>query len=88
MTLLNTSRRARGGVKVHFHPFLTPALDGGGWLTPLFGRFIPGRNRYPLYKRLNGPQSRSGRVRRTEHILFPNAVLTTKHPARIESCRY
>ena len=26
----------------------------------------PGNNRYPLYRRLGGPQGRSGRVRKTE----------------------
>jgi hypothetical protein len=35
---------------------LTTAVDGGGWLTPRHGRFIPGNEtRYPLYRRLFGP---------------------------------
>ena len=43
---------------------LTSALDGGGWLTPRPGRFNPGKEiRYPLFRRLGGPQGRSGRVR-------------------------
>jgi hypothetical protein len=38
---------------------------GGGWSTPRPSRFTPGEEtRYPLYRRLCGPQSRSGRVRK------------------------
>jgi hypothetical protein len=40
---------------------LTSALDGGGWLAsypPRKGTW------FPLYRRLGGPQSRSGRVRK------------------------
>jgi hypothetical protein len=40
----------------------TSALDGGGWSTPRSGRFTPGKEtRCPLYRRLGGPQGRSGR---------------------------
>ena len=43
---------------------LTSALDVGGWSTPRPDRFTPpGKTRYPLYRRLGGPQGRSGRVR-------------------------
>ena len=36
----------------------------GGWLTPRPGRFTPGKETlYPSYRRLGGPQGRSGRVR-------------------------
>jgi hypothetical protein len=42
---------------------LTSALDRGGWLTPRSGCFTPGKvTRYPLYKRLDEPQGRYGRV--------------------------
>jgi hypothetical protein len=38
---------------------LTSALDRGGWLTLLPGRFTAGKEtRYPPYKRLNGSQGR------------------------------
>jgi hypothetical protein len=34
-----------------------------GWLAPHPGRFTPGKEtRYPLYRRLGGPQDRSGRL--------------------------
>ena len=35
---------------------LTLALDGGGWLTPRPGRFIPWMARHPSCRRLGGPQ--------------------------------
>jgi len=37
----------------------------GRWSAPRPGFFIPGKEtRYPLYRRLGGPQGRSGRVRK------------------------
>ena len=42
----------------------TSALDEGGWSAPRPGRFTPGKDPYPLYRRLGGPQGRSGRVRK------------------------
>jgi len=44
---------------------MTTALEGseGSELRP--GRYLPsGKTRYPLYKRLGGPQGRSGQVRK------------------------
>jgi len=46
---------------------LTTALDGDGWLTSHSDRFIPGKTRYPLCRRLGGPQGRSGRLRKISH---------------------
>jgi hypothetical protein len=46
-----------GGIGGIAPPFLASALDRGKWLTSRSGRFIP---RYPLYRRLYGPQIRSG----------------------------
>ena len=44
---------------------LTLTLDGGGWSTPRPGRFTSGKEtRYPLYRRLGGPQGRSRRLRK------------------------
>ena len=55
--------RGSRGIALHF--FLTSALDGGGWSTPRPGRFTPEKEtRYPLYRRLGGPQGRFGRVRK------------------------
>jgi hypothetical protein len=50
------------GVKVWLHAFLTSALDGDKRSVSNPGCFTPGKSpRYPLYRRLGGPQSRSGR---------------------------
>jgi hypothetical protein len=44
---------------------LTSALGEGGWSTPRPGRFTSGKvTRYPLYRKLGGPQGRSGRLRK------------------------
>jgi len=42
---------------------MTAALEGGQWSAGRPGRILPpGNTRYPLYRRLGGPQGRSGRA--------------------------
>ena len=42
---------------------MTAALEGGKWLAARPGRTLPpGKTRYPLYRKLGGPQGRSGRA--------------------------
>jgi hypothetical protein len=42
---------------------MTAALQGGEWLAARLGRNLPPRkNRYPFYRRLGGPQVRSGKA--------------------------
>ena len=42
---------------------MTAALEGGEWSAARPGRTLPpGKTRYPLYRRLVGPQGRSGRA--------------------------
>jgi len=61
---------------------LTSALNGGA-LMPRPGRFIPIKeSRYPLYRRLGGPQGRSGRVRKISHR---TRIRSPDRPARSES---
>jgi hypothetical protein len=51
-----------GGVDVQNHFFFTSALAGGKKLGSRPCRFTQGKKKqYPLYRRLRGPQSRSGR---------------------------
>jgi len=58
--------RPIGGVEVWLCPFLTAALEGGEGSASLPGRSLPpGNSRYTLYRRLGGPQGRSGQVRET-----------------------
>jgi len=47
------------------------------------GRSLPpGKTRYPLYRRLGGPQGRSGQVRK---ILPPNGIRSPDRPTRSQS---
>jgi hypothetical protein len=47
------------------------------------GRFLlPGKTRYPLYRRLGGPQNRSGQVRKTSHS---TGIRSLDLPARSQS---
>jgi len=40
---------------------MTAALEGGEWSAARPGRsLLPGKTRYPFYRRLGGPQGRSG----------------------------
>jgi len=43
---------------------LTSAIDGMGGQRHTPATLLPGKTRYPLYGRLGGSQSRSGRVRK------------------------
>ena len=41
---------------------MTAALEGDEWSAARSGRTLsPGKTRYPLYRRLGGPQGRTGR---------------------------
>ena len=61
----------------------TSALDGGGWSTPRPALFTPEKEtRYPFYRRLGGPQGRSGRVRK---ISPPTGIRSQDRPFRSES---
>jgi len=44
--------------------FLTSALDGVGGQRHALAALPQGKTRYPLYRRLDGPQGRSGRVQK------------------------
>jgi hypothetical protein len=62
-------------------------LDHGtrrGWEVSVTLRphFTPGKTRYPLYRRLGGPQGRSGQVRK---IWPPTGIWSLDRPARSQS---
>ena len=62
---------------------LTSALEGGVWSTSRPGRFTPQEEtRYPLYRRLDGSQGRSGRVRK---ISPPTGIRSPDRQVRNES---
>ena len=61
---------------------MTAALEDGEWSAERPGRTLPpGKTRYPLYRRLGGPQGRSGRVEN----LAPTGIRTPDCPARSQS---
>jgi hypothetical protein len=61
-----------GEMEVQFHAFLISALDKYEWSvqapTALFLEKLPPPPRYPLHRRLGGPQSRSGRYGEEENL--------------------
>ena len=62
---------------------MTTALEGGGVSVTLRPLFTPGITRYPLYRRLGGPQGRSGQVRKISPP--PTGIQTPDRPTRSQS---
>ena len=61
---------------------MTAALEGGEWSAARSGRtLLPGKTQYPLYRRLGGPQGRSGRAEN----LAPPGFDPSDRPARSQS---
>jgi hypothetical protein len=58
--------------------FLTSALDEVGGQSYDPATLPPGKTRYPLYRRLGGPQGRYGRVRKMSPL--PGFELRTVQP--------
>jgi len=59
------------------------ALEGGEETASCPGRSLPpGKTRYPLYRRLGGPQGRSGQVRK---ISPPTGIQSPDRPVRSQS---
>jgi len=57
---------------------MTAALEGGEWSAARSGRTVPsGKTRYPFYRRLGGPQGRSGR---TENLVLTGIRSRTFQP--------
>ena len=51
---------------VKLYTSMTTALEGGEWSPERPGRTVPpGKTRYPFYRRLDGPQGRSGRAEKS-----------------------
>jgi len=57
---------------------MTTALEGDEGSVSKPGRSLPpGKTRYPLYRRLGGPQGRSGQVRK---ISYPTGIRSPDSP--------
>ena len=63
-TLEQTTKAQRGEQIYSFTLPSTSALDGVGGQRRAPAALLPGKTRYPLYRRLGGPQGRCGRVRK------------------------
>ena len=51
----------RGWVQVQLYSSMTAELEGGEWSAARPGHTLPpGKNRYPFYRSLRGPQGRYG----------------------------
>jgi len=75
----------RGGVELHLYSFFNLGARWGGWPRP--GRFTPGKEtRYPLHRRLGGPQVRSGRG--AENFAGPPNPLQIATPAYKNAWRF
>ena len=61
---------------------LTSAIDGVAGQRHFPAALSPGKTRYPLYRRLGGPQDRSGRVRK---ISPPTGIRSPDRLGRSES---
>jgi hypothetical protein len=62
---------------------LTSTLYRAGWTTPRLGRFTPRkRARYLLFRKVAGPQGRSGQVRK---ISPPTEIRSSDRPVRSET---
>ena len=62
---LCTGRTTYRGSSIELYPFMTTAVEGDEGSASRPGRSLPpGKTRYPMYRRLGGPQGRSGQVRK------------------------
>jgi hypothetical protein len=71
-----TPWRRLGGEDVYYYSFLTSALNGGEWSASRPSRALPqGKDpRYPLDRRLGGPQSWSGKEARGKNHLLVSGI--------------
>jgi hypothetical protein len=74
---LEQATKAQRGSRGMSTPSLTSALYGVGGIRHASAALPPGNTRYPLYRRLSGPQDRSGRVRKisaSDQDSFPGHI--------------
>ena len=80
---LEQATKAQTGKKLYSSSLsLTSALDWGAWSASRPAALPPAMTRYPLFRRLGGPQSRSGRGRK---ISLPTGIRSPDRPARRKS---
>ena len=75
-----TAHRGSRGIALPFHDHGTRRCEESASCP---GRSVPpGKTRYPLYRRLGGPQGRSGQVRK---ISLPTGIRSPDRPARSQA---
>jgi len=74
----NRPWRTREGAEVQLYFSFTSALERAGGQRHGPAALPPGKSRYPLYRRLGGPQGRSGQVQKISPP--PGFVCQTIHP--------
>ena len=79
---LELATKAKTGEEYSSTLSLASVLEGAGGQRHALAALPPGKTRYPLYRRLGGPQGRSGRVRK---ISPPTGIRSQDRPARSES---
>jgi hypothetical protein len=61
---------------------MTAALEGDEWLAARPSRNLPPvKTRYPFYRRLGGPQGRSGRAENPDGTRYPSMKSVDRDPA-------
>jgi hypothetical protein len=67
-----------GWIVVQLYPFVTSALEGGGWSTPRPGRFTSGKNPVPIVQEAGWAQ---GSVWACAENLTPTGIRSPDRPA-------
>jgi len=63
---------------------MTAALEGSEWSAARPGRSLaPGKTRYPFYRRLGGPQGRSGRAENLVPTWIRTRILSARSSVAI-----
>ena len=79
--ILKQAIKAQREIDVELYTFFNVGARWGGWLPPRPCHFNLGKSLYPLYRRLGGPQGRSGKMRK---ISPPTGMRSPDRPARNE----
>ena len=78
MSPLQARLWSRRWVELYLYSSVTAAIEECEWSEARPGRILPpGKTRYPLYRRLGGPQGRSGRAKN----LAPTGFRSPDRPA-------
>ena len=78
----DSTRKPRGGIEVQIYSFFNIGAIWGGGQRHAPAALPPVKTRYRLYRRLGGPQDRSGLVRK---ISPPTGIRSPGRPARSKS---